>query len=82
MEYAFTHYARKRCKEQNINLHNLLKEVKTIPAPRGNTRWISTEGHTIMLSGKANGNIVIVTVIAKHKYRQTMNKLHKGRNTF
>ncbi|GAC44438.1 hypothetical protein PPOP_3843, partial [Paenibacillus popilliae ATCC 14706] len=51
-------------------------------APRGNTRWISTEGHTIMLSGKANGNIVIVTVIAKHKYRQTMNKLHKGRNTF
>lgn len=39
---------------------------------------------TTLIYGKLrkNGDIVIVNVIAKDKYRQTMSRLHKGRNTF
>lgn len=69
MKIIFSEHAKTRCKQSNVNVGSLKREIQCITNIQGKIRWMTRYG-VLILERVSEDIIIVKTFIAKYKYKR------------
>ncbi|GFN32519.1 hypothetical protein PCURB6_27790 [Paenibacillus curdlanolyticus] len=71
IKIIFSDHALKRCKQQNVNVDKLKRELSLLPHSDGRISWRMNNGDYVVLKFKERSLAFVVTVVSRKKYKSS-----------